>query len=423
VILFLLKGLLRDRSRSLFPLLTVLLGTMLTVVLYSWINGFEAELVRASAAFSTGHLKVTTKAYAKESDQMPNDLALLDVDSLLGALRRDYPQIVWTPRIRFGGLLDMPDSAGETRAQGPVIGLAVALFSPRGEERAMLNLGRALVRGRLPARSGEMLVSDQLAQRLSVKPDDEGTLIGSTMHGSLATANFTIVGMLHFGVNVMDRGAVIVDVADAQQMLDMQDAASEVVGFFPDEQFHQTAAEGLASRFNRGVTGGDEFNPVMVTLREQQGLASTLDYASSAASVLIGIFVVVMSLVLWNAGLMGSLRRYGEIGLRLAMGEPRGGIYRAMLMEALLIGVAGSISGTAVGLTIAYYLQYHGINVTSMMQGASLFMADVLRARVTPASYGIGFLPGILATFLGTAVAGIGIYKRQTAQLAKELEN
>jgi putative ABC transport system permease protein len=287
----------------------------------------------------------------------------------------------------------------------------------------MLNLGRALVRGRLPARSGEMLVSDQLAQRLSVKPDDEGTLIGSTMHGSLATANFTIVGMLHFGVNVMDRGAVIVDVADAQQMLDMQDAASEVVGFFPDEQFHQTAAEGLASRFNRGVTGGDEFNLVMVTLREQQGLASTLDYASSAASVLIGIFVVVMSLVLWNAGLMGSLRRYGEIGLRLAMGEPRGGIYRAMLMEALLIGVAGSISGTAVGLTIAYYLQYHGINVTSMMQGASLFMADVLRARVTPASYGIGFLPGILATFLGTAVAGIGIYKRQTAQLAKELEN
>jgi putative ABC transport system permease protein len=108
VILFLLKGLLRDRSRSLFPLLTVLLGTMLTVVLYSWINGFEAELVRASAAFSTGHLKVTTKAYAKESDQMPNDLALLDVDALLGALRRDYPQIVWTPRIRFGGLLFPP---------------------------------------------------------------------------------------------------------------------------------------------------------------------------------------------------------------------------------------------------------------------------------------------------------------------------
>jgi hypothetical protein len=36
-------------------------------------------------------------------------------------------------------------------------------------------------------------------------------------------------------------------------------------------------------------------------------------------------------------------------------------------------------------------------------------------------SYVIGFA-GLAATFLGRAVSGIGIYKRQTAQLAKEFE-
>jgi len=41
---------------------------------------------------------------------------------------------------------------------------------------------------------------------------------------------------------------------------------------------------------------------------------------------------------------------------------------------------------------------------------------------VTPAAYVIGFVPGLAATFLGKAVSGIGVYKRQTSQLAKEFE-
>ena len=34
----------------------------------------------------------------------------------------------------------------------------------------------------------------------------------------------------------------------------------------------------------------------------------------------------------------------------------------------------------------------------------------------------IGFVPGLFATVLGTMLAGIGIYRRNTAQLFKELE-
>lgn len=422
MIRFLVKGLLRDRSRSLFPLLTVLFGAMLTVVLYSWIKGLEAELVRVNAIFSTGHIKMTTRAYAEEADQVPNDLALFRADSLLEDLNRAYLQLVWTPRIRFGGLLDIPDSANETRAQGPVVGLAVDLFSASSPERRILNLQRALIRGRLPNRAGELLLSDALAARLGIIPGEKGTLIGSTMHGSLATANFTIVGTVRFGIGAMDRGAVIADIADIQGMLDMHDAAGELVGFFRDGQYSDDVANNIVKTFGRGGPATGEFAPVMVTLRNQAGLAQTLDYAGSVAGVLIGIFVVVMSLVLWNAGLVGSLRRYGEIGLRLAMGEPRGHVYRAMLIESFVIGVVGSLLGTAAGLAISFYLQFHGINVSSMMKNASLIMADVLRAQVTPASFGIGFLPGLLATFLGTSVSGIGIYKRQTSQLAKELE-
>jgi putative ABC transport system permease protein len=129
-----------------------------------------------------------------------------------------------------------------------------------------------------------------------------------------------------------------------------------------------------------------------------------------------------MSIVLWNAGLTGSLRRYGEIGLRLAIGEETGHVYRSMMVESLFIGIAGSMAGTAIGVAIAYYLQVHGFDIGSMTKNSTMMISDVIRAQVEPFTFVIGFLPGILATFLGAAMSGIGIYKRQTSQLFKELE-
>jgi putative ABC transport system permease protein len=160
----------------------------------------------------------------------------------------------------------------------------------------------------------------------------------------------------------------------------------------------------------------------MGTLRTQSGLADYLDLVDAYSSIIIGIFVIAMSIVLWNTGLTGSLRRYGEIGVRLAIGEDKGHVYRSMMAESLMIGFAGSFLGTAIGLAIAYYLQVHGIDFGSMLRGSTMMMSNVIRAQITPFSFVIGFVPGMLATFLGTAISGIGIYRRQTSQLFKELE-
>lgn len=423
MIRFLLKGLIRDRARSLLPFLTVVLGAMLTVVGFSWINGSLSTIVESSAKFSAGHVKVMTRAYAREADLAPNDLALMGVAELVADLERDHPDLVWTPRIKFGGLIDIPDEAGETRTQGPAAGMAVDLLSPESPERALLNLDRAVVRGRLPERPGEILLSDGFATRLGVGPGSTATLIGATMFGGMAVRNFVVSGTVHFGITAMDRGAVVADIADIQAALDMEDAAGEILGFFRDGLFRDNEAAAQAAAFNEARRGAEgEFAPVMATLREQGSLAQTLDFATSIYTLMLVIFILVMSIVLWNAGLMGSLRRYGEFGIRLALGEDKGRLYRSLIGEGIIIGVFGSIAGTGLGLAAAYYLQATGVNIGAMMKDASMIITDVLRARVTPASYVIGFVPGLAATLLGRAVSGIGIYKRQTSRLAKEFE-
>jgi putative ABC transport system permease protein len=300
----------------------------------------------------------------------------------------------------------------------------VDLLQQGTPEVRTLNLGQALVRGRLPARKREALLSDEFAARLGVGIGETATLVGATRHGSLATANFVVSGTIRFGITMLDRATIIADIEDVRDALDMTDAAGEVLGYFADDLYRDDEARRIAADFRQLSTDTlDEFAPIMVTLRSQAGLGQTLDVWGYLTGGLLLIFILVMSIVLWNAGLMAGLRRYGEIGLRLAMGEAKGRIYRAMLAESVMIGIIGSTFGTALGLGVAYYLQETGIDVGSMMKNASIMLANVLRARVTSTSYVIGFFPGLAATLLGSSVAGIGIYRRQTAQLTKELQS
>jgi putative ABC transport system permease protein len=430
VISFLFKGLLRDRSRSLFPLLTVIAGVILTVWLHAFLNGVLSMLVQSTATFSTGHVRVMTEAYAKEADQSPNDLALLGIDTLLSELRRNFSGMVWAPRIKFGGILDIPDTNRETRVQTPVSGLAVDLLSPGTPEWKMLNIRDCIVRGSPPRKHGEILIGDELATKLKVQPGDTATLMSSTMYGSMSITNFVIAGTVRFGISPMDRGTLIADISDIQRALDIQGGAGEILGFFPDNLYHDDRANAMVAQFNSRhgselqtlKTNEPSFNPLMGTLRVQSGLADYIDLVQLYVKIIIGIFILAMSIVLWNAGLTGSLRRYGEIGVRLAVGEDRTHIYLSLLAESLMIGLIGSAVGTAIGLGIAYIVQVKGLNIAAFLQDSTIMIPNVIRTQVSSATGIIGFLPGLLATFLGTAISGIGIYRRQTSELFKELE-
>jgi len=160
----------------------------------------------------------------------------------------------------------------------------------------------------------------------------------------------------------------------------------------------------------------------MLTLSEQNGLGEILDMMNYEIFIIIFIFIFVMSIVLWNTGLMSGIRRYGEIGIRLAIGESKGGVYRSMIYESILIGCIGTVIGTAIGLGFSYYMQEVGIDFSNLMKGSNMLMSNIFRSRITPAAFYIGFIPGLLATVFGSMISGIGIFKRQTSQLFKELE-
>ena len=421
MIQFLFKGILRDKNRSLVPIIIITIGVFMTVFLSAWLKGIFTDMIDVNANFNTGHVKVTTRAYA-ETSQAGNDLALMNVDNLTSELKTDFPTMDWVKRINFGGLLDVADKNGETRAQGPAIGQAIDMFSPGSKEPERMNIIKSIVKGKLPSKPGEALISDAFAERFNVKLGDQVTLFGSTMYGSMMFYNFTISGTVRFGMQQFDRGAIIVDITDAQIALDMNDAAGEILGFLPDG-FDINVAENVKLAFNaKHPKTDDQFAPEMQQLKDQNGLNDYLTLVDQMSGIMSFIFIIAMSIVLWNTGLLGGLRRYTEFGIRLALGEEKKHIYKTLIYEAILIGFIGSVFGSILGLSLGFFFQKHGIDFGSALGGNGMMMPTVFRAKVTPEAFYIGFIPGLFSMVVGNALSGIGIYKRQTANLFKELE-
>jgi putative ABC transport system permease protein len=319
--------------------------------------------------------------------------------------------------------LDVPDEQGETRSQGPVAGIGVDLLSQNTQEIARLNIAESLVKGRLPQKPGEVLISNSFAEKLDVSPGQVITIMASTMFGSMSFYNVTVSGTIRFGTTILDRSAMIMDITDAQIALDMYDASGEILGYFENGKYDDSLAVKYSKTYNAKYSDPeDEFSPIMASLKEQYTLTEYLDLVDSMKGILIFVFIMIMSIVLWNAGLIGGLRRYGEVGVRLAIGENKGHIYRSMILESVLIGVVGSLLGTIVGLSFSYLLQEKGVNLSNLMKNATIMFPTTFHAQVTPDAYWLGIIPGLLSTVLGTMLSGIGIYRRQTAMLFKELE-
>jgi putative ABC transport system permease protein len=295
------------------------------------------------------------------------------------------------------------------------------MLSESGSEVNRMNIARSLRKGHMPEKPGEIIISDAFCEKLNIRPGDPVSLISTTMYGEMAIYNFILAGTAEFGTTALDRGTIFADIRDVRQALNMDNAAGEIMGYFRTGYYDDDLAKPLVTSFNEQYNSPtDEFSPMMMSLKQQGSMRVFVDFAGMLMAIVIFVFIFAMSIVLWNAGLLGGLRRYGEFGMRLAIGEEKNHVYKTMLIESLGIGIIGSVAGTFIGMGFAWYLQEYGIDI-GMMKNATIMMPTVFRGRITIETWYIGFIPGVLSTLIGTALSGIGIYKRQTAQLFKEL--
>ena len=431
MIAFLFRGIFRDKSRFLFPISIVTIGVALVVALVGFMEGVFMGMIDMTANLDTGHLRLVNKPFYDEEHLRPLDRSLAAQKETLKWLEHNTnSDIKWAPRIRWGALLDVPDINGNTKLQTPVVGMALDLKSSDSFEVKRLRLVESLLKGKLPLGKNEMVIGNQLAQSLKISLGQSVTVLGQSFDGGLVADNYTVVGFVKFGVTAMDKKMVLIDLIDAQNTFYMEDTVTDWLGYFPPS-FNFTNYVDVKNKINFNLNvwtknppkdWAKDDVPIALSILDQQNIGSMVKTFTLIKSFVIGIFTFLMMLVLWNAGVLSGIHRYGEMGLRLAFGEPHWKLISTLGIEGLFIGILGSIVGCIIGGTFTWYLQDIGLNMGDAFSKSGLMINDVVRARLTLEGFIQGIIPGIFSSVTGTIIASLAIFKRSEANLFRELE-
>lgn len=421
---FVLKGLIRQWRRNLIILVLIAGCSALTVVLHGWSQGLKDDLIHKSAAYRTGHLRVVAFAQAQEMDRPSNELALYHADAMQQKLEQQFPELVWLPRIQFQGLIDIPNLYGNTRARGSVAGLGLPLFGEKAEDRDVLKLKTALVRGSLPMNPGEILMSEDLTQNLGLRVGETATFLGQTAYGSLTSRCYTFVGSYRFELEALNKGSIIMDIQDARGLLDLEGAASEITGLFKSQTYSRRKIKAIQHEFNGEHEADDKmYRPFMSSIYDPGVMKETLDDLHGRFLTLMALGVLGAFIFLSAIGLMGRLRRSDEIAIRLAIGERKVHLYWTLFLEWVFLGIAGATPGALLGVAMGYYLEGHGMDWGVLLAShyRDVLMPAQIFARVTPGSGLAGFLAGIFVVVAAMGISYFQVFRRDVAMVVKEL--
>ncbi|MBC8284990.1 MAG: ABC transporter permease, partial [Nitrospinae bacterium] len=410
MIAFLFRGILRDKSRFLFPFSIVTIGVALVVALVGFMEGVFMGMIDMTANLDAGHLRLVNKPFYDEEHLRPLDRSLAAQEETREWLIKHSPEKVkWFPRIRWGAILDVPDKNGDTLSQTPIVGMALELRNKNSLEIDRLRLKESLIGGKIPELANEMLMGNQLAETLGVELGQTVTLMGQSFDGGLVTDNYRVVGLVKFGVSAMDKKMALIDILDAQNSFYMEDMITDWLGFLPP-QFSLDEYEKIKGDMQEPLSRWRESSPkswakddypILLSIRDQQNLGAIADKFKVIKGFVVGIFTFLMILVLWNAGIISGIHRYGEMGLRLAFGESHWNLIFTLGVEGLLIGILGTLAGCLFGGTFAWFLQEVGINMGDSFAQPGLLTNDVMRARLTIGGFIQGIIPGLYASVAG----------------------
>ena len=222
------------------------------------------------------------------------------------------------------------------------------------------------------------------------------------------TQEFTVVGTVGYGDGVTDLGgttSAYFDTATAQQVLGTP-GKFDSIGVSAESGVSQSE---LTERLSAVVPEGTEaVTGKTVADENAKAVKENFKIVGIIFGAFAGIALFVGSFIIWNTFTMTVTQRSREIALLRAIGARRRQVMNSLLIEALLLGLAGSAIGLGLGLAVA-----KGLKALMDTVGLALPFTSL---QVNPSTIWVSMLVGTVVT----VVAGLVPARRATKVLPIE---
>lgn len=376
-----LRNVLRYRGRTSLTLAAIVLGVAGLMLAGGFVEDVYIQLGEATIRSQLGHLQVYRAGYYEHGSRKPYEYVLPRPAEIVRDVRaRPGVQDVML-RLNFPGLLN------NGRAD-----LAIAGEGVEPEKEARLGSFITMLSGK-PLGAGDpfgILLGEGVARSLKLAPGDHVTIVTNTAGGALNTLEFNVAGTFRSFSKDYDNRTVRIPLAAARELLAADIANSAVVLLANTRDTDRARAD-----LERTLAGREVEIKPWYELSDFYG--KTIELYKRQFGVLQLITLVMVILSVMNSVNMTTFERAGEFGTMRALGDRRATIFRLVVTENAILGLAGSVLGIAVGALLAMAISAVGIPMPPPPNAESGYTALV---RITPATVAMAFSVGFLATLL-----------------------
>jgi len=380
----------RNVRRTLLSLVGIAVGCALAALLTGLLRGVTRLYGQIAAESGAGHLRIAPEGWLAEREV---DLRLRDGEAALAAARALPGVKVAAPRTRAQGLLALGTH---------VMGMEIVGVDPSAEPVAY-RFVRKVVKGRYlkPGEEGTVVLGRELARRLDADVDDDLVLTVVGEGGQLRSAMFHVVGLVTSGNRDLDAGLCQAPLPDVAR-LSGREGIGEIAVLLSDARALETARAALAPRLPPGdvvLTWSEVVPELAGHLKQDAGVYQLLSF--------ILVFLVLLGVA--SAQLTAVLERRRELAVMAAVGMRPWRLVTQMLMEAVVLGVAGAALALLVSGTLLWRLATAGLDLSRLLAGRSemAFEGMLVEPRIY-GDFGFWLVPYVLGLALtATVVASL----------------
>ena len=381
------KYLLAKRKQTFISIITfisiggVTIGVMALIIVLAVMSGFEGEL-KDRILGATAHVHVTSLNGSVE-DPFAVTEKVRHIDGVVAASPYIFtPMMIASGGGAVGGVLRGIDTA----TVGDVTRLRRDLRSGRLEDL------QRKTKGGLPG----TILGKELAGNLGVGPGDVVEVLvpgGSiTPLGAFPkTARFRVVGISESGMYEYDATFAYVDFEEAGRLLGMEGRATGVEVKVKDVYAAATVAQKIRSVLGYPFWAKD-------WMQSNRNLFSALKLEKVVMFVILVLIVMVAAFNIISTLIMVVMEKTKDIAVLMTLGATRLSIRRIFAIEGLIIGVAGTAIGTALGGLLCVLLQrYRFIRLPS-----DVYYISTLPVSLDPGTVLLVVASSILICFIAT---------------------
>jgi len=375
----------RNRSRSGVVIASVAVGLFAGMFMMAFFEGVIKQEINSAVETQLSHIQIHNPFFIDDKDI---NFAIANGQQIVDSLKKDSAVKGASARVITTGMVSSSTTAAGIEIHGIV----------PSDEKNVSNISQNIIEGSYfgDGKKNEIVIGKKLAEKLGVKLHNKIVLTFQAKTGELTAGSFRIGGIFKTTNSTFDESTAFTQFDDLAQILGTADGVHEIAIMLKDGgQADAVNVQLKKQRPTLLVQTWKEISPEMAII------TGTFD---QVMYIIIGIILLALMFGIINTMLMAVLERQREFGVLMAIGMNKRLVFSMIVLETVMLTIAGLPIGVLLVISTTGYFGKHGIDLSAFAKGLSQFG---LGNMIYPELQSSMFTPVIAMTAITAIVAAI----------------